>query len=183
MITNKIPDGRLPVKLDCGYTVRRTTPDDIARMQEIYAAARERMHSGGNPTQWIKHPTLRTLLEDIDAGTGFILEAEDGSIAGTFAFFLDGEPDYAVIDGEWLNDEPYGTIHRIAGDGIHRGIVAAAVEFGGLFSDNIRIDTHANNAPMHAALSKLGFTFTGVIHIEDEMGPDSPRDAFQKKLR
>lgn len=171
------------MKLECGYTVRNTTLSDIETMQRIYAAARERMHSGGNPTQWITHPTLETLLHDIDAGTGFILEDEKGTVCGTFAFILGEDPTYAVIDGAWLNGEPYGTIHRIAGDGKHRGIVAAAVEFGSMFADNIRIDTHYNNAPMHGALAKLGFSFTGVIHIKDEMGPDSPRDAFQKKIR
>ena len=43
---------------------------------------------------------------------------DETGIHGVFALFEGAEPTYAHIEeGEWLNDEPYVTIHRLAGDG------------------------------------------------------------------
>ncbi len=39
----------------------------------------------------------------------------------SFAFILGEDPTYQQIDGAWLNDQPYGTIHRIAGNGKIKG--------------------------------------------------------------
>ena len=31
------------------------------------------------------------------------------------------DPDYQVIEGAWLNEEPYGVVHRITSDGTVKG--------------------------------------------------------------
>lgn len=39
-------------------------------------------------------------------------------MVGTFCFIVGEDPTYAVIDnGKWLNDAPYGVIHRMASNG------------------------------------------------------------------
>ena len=42
-------------------------------------------------------------------------------------------------------------------------------------TDNVRIDTHADNIPMQGAIANQGFTKCGIIHVED----GSPRLAYQ----
>ena len=45
----------------------------------------------------------------------------DGKIAATFYFAVEADPTYAKINGSWLNDFPYGVVHRIASDGVTKG--------------------------------------------------------------
>ena len=54
---------------------------------------------------------------------------DETGIHGVFALFDGAEPTYAHIEeGEWLNDEPYVTIHRLAGDGRVHGLFQCAAE-------------------------------------------------------
>ena len=47
----------------------------------------------------------------------------NGRFCGAFVFFIGEEPTYRIIeDGAWIDDGPYGTIHRVASDGTERGI-------------------------------------------------------------
>ena len=92
------------------------------------------------------------------------------------ACFISGlaaDPTYAVIDGAWHSDRPYGTIHRIASDG-SGGILGTAVAFGKSRTDYLRIDTHEDNKVMQHAIEKLGFRRCGIIHLSD----GSPRIAY-----
>lgn len=164
------------------YEIRKSRTEDLDAMLAIYAGARRRMREGGNPNQWLLNPPLWRLEKDIEEGVGYVVTLE-GVIVGAFAFILGEDPTYKVIEGRWLNGEPYGTIHRIAGDGVHGGIVAAAVEFGSQTVDNIRIDTHPQNGPMQHLLPRLGFVPCGKIYIHDDFGEHSPRDAFQLIVR
>ncbi len=165
-------------------TIRKTEERDIDRVMEIYAVARERMHAGGNVHQWVNRPYRSTVEEDVRRGTGYVMTDEDGVIRAAFAFILGADPTYALIeDGAWQNDEPYGTIHRIAGDGTVGGVLERAVEFCAKKTGNIRIDTHEDNAPMRHLMDKLGFIRCGIIYVEDDMSDHSPRIAYQKVLR
>ena len=47
-------------------TIRKTVMEDLHRVQEIYASAREYMAKTGNPTQWGTHkPPLDRVMQDI----------------------------------------------------------------------------------------------------------------------
>ena len=62
---------------------------------------------------------------------------DETGIHGVFALFDGAEPTYAHIEeGEWLNDEPYVTIHRLAGDGRVHGLF--------LFEKNTRLRERPN---------------------------------------
>ena len=83
---------------------------------------------------------------------------------------------YSYIEGQWLNDEEYATIHRVAN--IRPcGVLKKAIEYAGQFASNIRIDTHEENTIMINALTKYGFKYVGDIFIGDK----SRRLAFHKK--
>ena len=97
-----------------------------------------------------------------------------------FAFIIGDDPTYSVIEGgHWLNERPYGTIHRLGSTGKHKGILRQCVDFCMSHIANIRLDTHADNAIMLNAVEKLGFIRCGTIYCMD----GSPRVAFQKSIQ
>lgn len=148
---------------------------DLPEMERVYAAARRFMARQGNPTQWAGGYPARTLLEeDIRLGRIYVAVTSEGHIAGTFAFMLGDDPTYAVIDGAWPDNLPYGTIHRIASDGTVRGIADAALAFCRGLCRRIRIDTHADNTPMLRWIISRGFCHCGRIRVAD----GTPREAF-----
>lgn len=160
-------------------TIRNITHKDLDKVLKIYAAARKRMKDGGNFSQWKdSHPKRELILSDIENKTGYVLE-EGGEILGVFAFILGNDPTYDYIEGEWKNDLPYGTIHRIARAEKGCGIFSKCLEFCFTLIDNIRIDTHADNKIMLHLLEKHGFERCGIIYVADK----SPRIAFQKCLK
>lgn len=156
------------------YEIRKAQREDLPRIEEIYAYARKFMAETGNPNQWGKTtPQSSQLEEDIQNGDLYVLIHEKG-IHGVFYFYIGPDPTYGVIeDGQWRSDTPYGTIHRIAGDG-SGGVLAAAVRFGKARINHIRIDTHADNRIMQMAVAKQGFQRSGIIHLEN----GSPRIAY-----
>lgn len=89
------------------------------------------------------------------------------------------EPTYSGGNCTWLSDAPYLTLHRVASDGTTGGILAAAVGFAAERGLDIRIDTHADNAPMRHLLPALGFTLCGTIYLAD----GSPRLAYHRLAR
>lgn len=158
-------------------TVRKACADDLDKIQMIYAYAREFMRKTGNPNQWKDNsPSLEDILGDIKNGTGFVIEL-NGKICGVFAFILGEDPTYKYIeDGEWLSDEPYAAIHRIASDGSLKGIVSIATQFAEKTIKNIKIDTYKDNKIMQHVLDKLGFKKCGTIYLEN----GEPRIAYQR---
>ncbi len=158
-------------------TIRKAKPTDLSSILKVYEIAREYMRKSGNPDQWgTDKPKQELLEEDIRKGQLFVGESEDGAIRFVFAFILGEDPTYSYIeDGAWLSDEPYGTIHRIAGDGTVSGVVQKAVTYGRQWVSSIRIDTHEKNTTMQHVVEKLGFVRCGIIYISD----GTPRIAYQ----
>lgn len=157
------------------YHVRLSVMADIDAMMEIYAYARRRMAEGGNPTQWIDgYPSREVIAADIAQGHSYVVE-RGNEIAGAFTFIIGRDPTYDVIEGAWLNEAPYGTIHRIAAARGHRGIADACLGFCRGHGVDIRIDTHTDNAPMLGWIESRGFTYCGIIYCHN----GTPRKAFQ----
>ena len=158
-------------------TVRKAVPGDIGRIMEIYSSAREYMIRSGNPNQWgHSYPPIELIESDIENGRCRVVE-ENGRIHGVFALFSEPDPTYAVIyGGKWLNDLPYLTIHRVAGDGETKGIFRAVADHCAALSDNLRADTHHDNLTMQRCLERCGFIRCGTIRLAD----GSPRIAYQR---
>ncbi len=159
--------------------IRHSKIEDFESILSVYDYAREFMRSNGNPTQWgPTHPCAEVLREDIEDGNGYVI-TEQGTIVGAFVFVIGDDPTYAEIrEGAWLNDRPYGTIHRTASNGKAKGVFDAMLSFCESQIDNIRIDTHRNNAPMLHLLESRGFIRCGLITTDD----GTERIAFQKVL-
>lgn len=160
--------------------IRKTEESDIDRVMEIYAIARKYMRDNGNAAQWVGgYPSRELVADDVRRGVGYVGEDTSGEIVMAFAFIIGDDPTYALIeDGKWLDDEPYGTIHRLASSGRHRGILRRCIDFCFTKIGNIRLDTHADNAIMNAAALRLGFTRCGRIYVSD----GTPRIAYQRSV-
>ena len=156
--------------------IRNATIADFERIMEIYSYAQDYMIRTGNPTQWGHfYPEPALVQSDIRQNVCKVIYDEKG-IHGVFALFEGADPTYAHIEnGHWLNDEPYVTIHRLAGDGQVHGLFQCAAGYCKNISRNIRVDTHANNQTMQRLIEKNGFSKCGIIHVED----GSPRIAYQ----
>jgi len=156
--------------------IRKARIDDLKNIMEIYGIAQDFMIESGNPKQWgHRYPGEDLIRDDIDKGV-CCLVCEGESPHGVFALFSGDEPTYQYIEnGEWLNDNPYVTIHRIASDGKIRGIFACAVDYCRNFCDDVRIDTHESNLVMQGLIEKNGFQRCGTIYVAD----GSPRIAYQ----
>lgn len=147
--------------------IRRANKEDFKCIMPIYEAAKEKMRADGNLHQWSdKYPDEETLLNDIARGELYI--AHDGNeIYGVFMLSFSGEDTYKEIQGAWINDEPYAVIHRIASFGKGKNLLKDAINFAFEKTNNIRIDTHEDNNIMRTLLKKLGFFYTGIIHLKD----------------
>ena len=157
------------------YQVRQAKWEDFDRILEIYALARDFMAKTGNPSQWgTNYPPVNMLEGDIPAGNLYVVE--DEAIHGVFAYFTEPDPTYAYIEnGQWLDDGPYGTIHRVAADG-SGGVFSAVLAYAMGRNPHVRIDTHADNKVMQHVLQKNGFQRCGIIYLAN----GEPRIAFEK---
>ena len=150
---------------------------DLPRILEIYDIAKAYMRASGNPNQWNgAYPDPETLRTDIEKQRLYIYK-KNGNIHGVFMLLLEEEPTYAYIeDGSWREETPYGTIHRLAGDGEVKGLFAKCVAFCEGKVKYLRADTHFDNHTMQHLLEKNGFERRGIIYLKN----GDPRIAYQK---
>ena len=155
--------------------IRKAIDEDLNSIIAIYKTAQDFMIESGNPDQWGRTYPSRDLIEnDIENEKCFLICDDDGP-HGVFALFFGKEPTYEYIEnGEWLNEDEYVTIHRIASDGTVKGIFKFAIDYCKGISENIRIDTHNSNKVMQILIEKNGFEKCGTIFVRE-----SPRIAYQ----
>lgn len=161
--------------------IQKALPVHIDTILIIIDEARSIMRENGNTTQWTNgYPSKETIQEDISNDHAFVCMDEEDIVVGYFCFMQGENPDpnYTVIEGAWLNNNPYGVIHRLASGRKVKGIAQKSFDFAFTQTKNVRVDTHHNNLPMQNFLKKIDFEFCGVIYVSD----GSPRDAFQKVI-
>lgn len=148
------------------------TMQDLEEIMNIYSIAKEYMKSTGNPNQWSgTYPERELLAADIEKHQLFVCKSEEevdqNKVQAVFAFIIGDDPTYAYIeDGAWLNDNSYGTIHRIASRGEVKGMFKQCLDFCLGQIPDIRIDTHEDNKVMQHLLTKQGFQKCGVIYLQ-----------------
>ena len=95
--------------------VEHAKPEDLDRLLELYAGARDYMSRSGNPTQWgADYPARAILEQDLGRGELYVIR-RNKILCGAFVLALGEDPTYARIEGAWLRQGPYGTIHRLTG--------------------------------------------------------------------
>ncbi len=159
--------------------IRKACINDLKQISDIYESARKFMSANGNPNQWGRtNPPYSRTEEDLRENNLYIVE-EGCDILAVFYYNFADDPTYKIIyGGKWLNDRPYGVIHRIAVSDKARGKGVSGICFDFAFSNcnNLKIDTHKDNIPMQKALAKHGFIRCGIIHLAN----GDERIAFQK---
>lgn len=156
--------------------IRKTRPEDIDRIMEIYAQARLFMRAHGNHSQWADGRPFRHDIEaDVAENCSYVCTHED-VVIGTMRFTVGDDPTYNVIDGEWLGNGSYAVVHRIASSGQVKGTGEFMLRWALEQHPDLRIDTHEDNYVMRNLLKKLGFTYCGVIYLAD----GAPRLAYEK---
>lgn len=165
--------------------LRKALPFDITPIMEIIKDAQLYLKELGID-QWQNHyPTEETILTDIRHGHGYVL-INEGNIIATVAISFDGEKTYEhIYEGAWLSNRDYAVIHRLAvahvnkGKGVSNEILKITEEMCiGRGISSIKIDTHEHNRGMQHILKKNGYTYCGLIYVED----GTKRIAFEKLL-
>ena len=164
---------------------RKAVPADLKQIMEIIKDAQGYLKELGIDQWQNQYPSEETILTDMHNGHGYVL-LDDGNIIATVAISFDGEPTYEPIyDGAWLSNEDYAVIHRLAvgkankGKGISNDIMKLTEELcKERCIPSIKIDTHEQNLGMQHILRNNGYTYCGVIYVED----GTKRLAYEKVL-
>ncbi|MGX7108740.1 GNAT family N-acetyltransferase [Facklamia miroungae] len=159
------------------WRIRRVESRDIEKLQPLYDEARAFQLSTGNLSQWEDgYPGRQVILQDFKAGYSYLLEdIANGDLLAVMALIPGADPTYSEIQGQWLNEKNYVTIHRLAARPSIKGGGQELLKWAMANYANIRIDTHNANQPMKHVLMKLGFQYCGVIKLLN----GDPRDAYQ----
>ena len=165
--------------MELKMNIRKANYKDLEEIRLIYQSARKFMSDNGNPNQWgNNNPPLSRTEEDLRENNLYVVE-DDKDILAVFFYKYGDDTTYKIIyQGSWLNNSPYGVIHRIAVSDKARGKGIAGICFDFAYSQckNLKIDTHKDNIPMQRALAKHGFKQCGIIHLIN----GDERIAFQK---
>ena len=129
--------------------------------------------------RWVNgYPAREDIEKDLNRSALYLCESSDGT-EGVFMFETGEEPNYRRIEnGCWLNEKPYGFLHRIASAGRKKGVASFCVQWCLAWCGNMRGDTHRDNKPMQRVFEKNGFKRCGTVYMED----GTPRIAYQKEL-
>ena len=157
--------------------IQQASFSQLSQIMAIYEKARVFMAQTGNPNQWgTAYPPEEMIRQDIADGKCYV-NLKDDKICAVFYFAVEEDPTYGYIEGAWLNNSPYGVIHRIAVGESGKGVAAECFGFAYERCGNLRIETHEKNIPMQRCLAKHGFHRCGMIYLED----GDPRIAYQKE--
>jgi hypothetical protein len=146
--------------------IRLAKTEDLNNITDVYSYARKFMAENGNPTQWgTNYPSEQLIENDINNKKMYVIE-EGNQIHAVFMFDICEDETYEVIkNGQWLSDEEYGVIHRVASDGKIKGVLNKAVDFCSAKKAHLRIDTHKDNKIMQHQIEKNGFKKCGIIEL------------------
>ena len=122
--------------------IRKASVQDLGQIMQVYDKARKFMRENGNAEQWGE-------------------DYPEGRIACVFYYAAEEDEDYKEINGKWLNEEPYGVVHRVASTGIVRGAASFCLDWAYAQTQNLRMDTYSDNIPMQKLLEKCGFQYCG----------------------
>ncbi|OZG50159.1 hypothetical protein [Bombiscardovia coagulans] len=176
--------------------LRHATVEDIPAIEKVFAHARQVMAEGGNPRQWgTKYPYPEMIAADVRNGNTYLLvdnagetpDATNGTfeapeleevrgdherIIGLFSLFDGEDPAYGDINGAWLDNDPYMTIHRVASSGLGKRAASDIISWCMRHYHNVRIDTGPNNFAMQHILETHHFIRCGTIGVLDNQNPD-----------
>ena len=160
--------------------LRLTTTNDLDAVMTIINQAKTYFKEHGI-NQWQDgYPNEISIINDISNHEAYVLDC-DNEVIATAMISKTAEPNYNYIDGKWLQSDDYIVVHRIAvrddqkGIGLAKIIIDEAIKIYPEIS-SIRVDTHDDNLSMQRFLTKYGFTYCGIIYLENK----ETRRAYEK---
>ena len=164
---------------------RKTFKTDINNIMNIIKQAQSYFKEQGIDQWQNNYPNAETISNDIEEEHSYVL-LKDNKIVATSAVSFDGEKTYeSIYEGEWISNNKYAVIHRIAVDNTYKGLGLSSqiIKYVEKLCLNkgvhsIKVDTHEENIPMQKLLKKNKFKYCGIIYLED----GSKRIAFEKML-
>ena len=150
--------------------------------QILQQAIERRRKDGSN--QWQDgYPNQEVVKTDISLGKGYVLEI-DNAIAAYAALVFNDEPAYKEIIGDWLTNDDFLVIHRVAvsNDFLGKGIAVLLFQKLEEFAKenqvfSIKVDTNFDNLAMLHILEKLNYQYCGEVYFRG-----GARKAFEKVL-
>lgn len=164
--------------------IRKTKLEEVAKVIEVIDFGRQLQRQNGNNIQWPPHyPSTTDIEADILKGQSYVCvvdsddktDLDQETIVATLCIQEGEDPTYIDIEGAWLNDRPYVTIHRIASNQKLKGAGSFCMQYVTDTYDNVKIDTHKLNKAMISLIEKFNFKHCGEIVVSD----GTPREVFQ----
>ena len=163
--------------------LRKSVNEDINNIIQIIDEAKEALKEQGIDQWQNGYPNADVIRNDILNNHSYVF-IKNNEIVATSAVSFDGEKTYdKIYDGNWISNDEFAVIHRIAISNKYKGTGIASeiikmIEAICLDKNvhSIKVDTHEFNMPMQKLLKKNDFKYCGVIYLEDK----SKRVAFEK---
>lgn len=154
------------------YSIRKTNTNDLEQLLLMYSNARIRMRKNGINQWQDNYPNLDVLLKDINNNESYVFIDNSNTIVATAMISSKVDPTYNYIEGNWGNNNKYIVIHRFVVSTINtnNGIGSKFLNSIKQLYPNttIRIDTHKDNYLMKNFLTKYGFTYRGIIYLDNK---------------
>ena len=160
--------------------IRKASAENIDIIMEVFEAAKSFMRRTGNDKQWVDgYPSQEFILDNIRKGGLYECLSDDREIVGVFYFMIEDDPTYFnIYEGIWLNDKPYGVVHRMASNGKVKGLSDFCFRWCFEQCPNIRVDTHRDNLVMQNVMARNGYERCGIIYLAS----GAERIAYQKSF-
>lgn len=166
--------------------MRKANFKDLEKVSEILEQAKKSLKNDG-VDQWQNGtPNLSLLGQQVSRNNSYVYE-KDGKILAYAYLSPDYDPTYASVRKAMKGDDSI-TIHTFCVDKnkARKGIGSLFFEQIKDFAikngkDSLRIDTHKDNFRMRGLIKKLGFSYIGIIYINDN-GRPMPRYAYELLL-
>lgn len=168
-------------------THRIAEKKDLNEILRLIANARAYIASQGIDQWQDGYPEPEVLEGDMESRIGIVF-LEDGKICSYMALMDIPEPVYDELEGQWLQDAAYATVHRMAIDDGYRGkgVSTAMLKYAEDYARenglrSLRLDTHRGNKAMRGLLEKSGYTYCGEVKYDVTAG-DPIRVAYEKLI-
>ncbi|KRL05392.1 GNAT family N-acetyltransferase [Liquorilactobacillus oeni] len=165
---------------------------DVPAIVKLIGLGKKLLAADGIPQWQGNYPDPAIVKTDVQKGYTYLLLV-DNQIAGAATLFQEEDPNYyKIYQGTWQknpsSNKNYATIHRITINPQYHGQHLADFFFSGLFSaayrlgfNEIRIDTHETNKRMQHLIKKSGFSYSGIVYMNDDS--KDQRNVYQLFLK
>ena len=165
--------------------LKKATVAQIPSIWIILQQAIEQRKRDGSQQWQNGYPNEQTIQTDIANGCGYVIVNDLGATIGYVALIFGIEPAYYQIDGQWLTNEDYLVVHRVAVADTEKGKGTATFLFT-MIEDfckkqgvsSIRVDTNFDNVPMLRILQKANYTYCGEVFFNG-----AARRAYEKIIK